>query len=335
MNFHRVLVTGGCGYIGSHVVRQLSEAGYQVTVLDNLSTGVPEALIHDEELVIGDVGDEPVLEALFSQRRFRSVLHFAGSVTVPESVAKPLQYYENNTSNTLKLLKVCTAFDTEGFVFSSTASVYGDNLEASLPETYPLNPTNPYSRSKWMSERILDDVGRGSSLRYVVLRYFNVAGADPQARMGQRSPEATHLIKVGCEVLTGKRRELYVFGEDYPTPDGTGIRDYIHVEDLASAHLSALRYLEGGGSSVTLNCGYGKGLSVLEVLEGLKRVGGEFPVQRAPRRPGDVPSLIADVRKIHRTLDWEPRYDDLDEIVRSALAWERRLSRSHAQGHPH
>ena len=326
-----VLVTGGCGYIGSHVTRQLSEAGYKVVVVDDLSTGFEDSLIHGEKFYAGDVGDEALLEKIFNAHEIVSVLHFAGSIVVPESVAEPLKYYENNTAKTVRLLKVCTRHEVKHFIFSSTASVYGEKpANKAMSETESVAPTNPYSRSKLMSEWTLEDLGRTGALRYVALRYFNVAGADPEKRMGQRSPNATHLIKVACEVVTGKRSNVTIFGEDYPTPDGTGVRDYIHVEDLAAAHLAALRYLEQGGQSDVFNCGYGRGYSVKEVLEELTRIAGKLEINRGPRRPGDVASLVADVTKIHKTMDWRPRYDDLSVIVRSALEWERKLAQAHA-----
>ncbi len=320
-----VLVTGGCGYIGSHVTRQLSEAGYRVTVLDNLSTGFKESLLNQERLVIADLNDPGALAELFRSDSFDAVFHFAASIVVPESVADPLAYYQNNTVGTLRLLEACQGAGVREFVFSSTAAVYGEGALGPVSETSPLAPSSPYGRSKLVDEWILADVAKVSGMRYVALRYFNVAGADPQARIGQRFPQATHLLKVACEAATGKRPHVYLYGSDYPTPDGTGVRDYIHVEDLASAHLAALRYLEAGGASCTLNCGYGRGYSVRELLAEVRRQAGEFPVVEAPRRPGDTASLIADTRAIRSTLQWAPRFASLDAIVRHALAFERRL----------
>jgi UDP-glucose 4-epimerase len=293
--------------------------------LDNLSTGFKESLLQGEELVVGDIRDAEILKTLFSRHHFSAVLHFAASIVVPDSVANPLSYYENNTSGTLQLLKATVRHEIHRFVFSSTAAVYGEIARGPIAETAEVHPANPYGRSKLMDEWILSDVAKAFPLRYVVLRYFNVAGADPEARIGQRFPKATHLIKVACEAVVGKRAEVTVFGEDYPTPDGTGIRDYIHVEDLASAHLAALKYLEAGELSTTFNCGYGHGYSVREVLDEVRKQGGEFRVVGGPRRAGDVASLVADVSAIGRTLDWKPRYANLPEIVRHALAFERRL----------
>jgi UDP-glucose 4-epimerase len=320
------LVTGGCGYIGSHVTRQLSEAGYQVTVLDNLSTGFPDALLHGETLVVADLNDEAALESLFSRHAFSAVLHFAASIVVPESVADPLGYYRNNTAGTLSLLQACQRHRIPRFVFSSTAAVYGES-QSLVAETAPVSPASPYGRSKLVDEWILADLARANPLRYVVLRYFNVAGADPESRIGQRFPGATHLLKVACEAAIGKRPGVTVYGTDYPTPDGTGVRDYIHVEDLASAHLAALRYLEAGGESLTLNCGYGRGYSVDELLAEVTRQAGPFPIARGPRRAGDVACLVADARAIRDRLGWRPRYAELPSIVAHALAFERRLAR--------
>lgn len=327
MHKQTLLVTGGCGYIGSHVTRQLSEAGYSVVVLDNLSTGFSDALLHNETLVRADINDEKALDTLFSHHRFAGVLHFAASIVVPESVAQPLQYYQNNSVGTLNLLKACVKHGVERFVFSSTAAVFGDTTQEMVSESTPTAPTNPYSRSKLVDEWILDDVSRAHPLRYVVLRYFNVAGADPEGRMGQRSPNATHLIKVACEAIVGKREGVTVYGTDYATPDGTGIRDYIHVEDLADAHVSALKHLEKGGESGTFNCGYGHGYSVLEVLEEIQRVAHQkIQVTQSARRPGDVPRLVADPSKLRRVLGWKPKYDSLNAICASALTWERKLA---------
>lgn len=323
---NNVLVTGGAGYIGSHVVRQLGEQGHRVVVLDNLSKGFRDAVLHGE-LVEGDTGDRELVERLLRAHAIDSVLHFAAFTIVPESVADPLKYYRNNTCNTRNLLECCAATGVRNFIFSSTAAVYGipDGLEVN--EDTPTAPINPYGMSKLMSEHMLRDLGAASGLRYLVLRYFNVAGCDPAGRIGQSTPEATLLIKVACETAVGKRPAVAIFGTDYPTPDGTGVRDYIHVEDLADAHLKALQHLEAGGESQTLNCGYGHGFSVREVLDMVQRVNGApIPIREEPRRAGDPPQLIADVRRIRQVFGWEPRFDDLEEIVRSALHWERKLA---------
>ncbi|ANA39967.1 MULTISPECIES: UDP-glucose 4-epimerase GalE [Geobacter] len=322
-----VLVTGGAGYIGSHVVRQLSEAGYTVVVYDNLSTGFPDALVHGERLVTGDLSDTARLDALFVEYGFSTVLHFAASIVAPESVTAPLKYYGNNTRNTLNLLGACVKHGVERFIFSSTAAVYGIPDSGVAAEESATVPINPYGTSKLMSEWMLRDVCAAHGMRSVALRYFNVAGADPQARMGQRTPEATHLIKVCCQAALGLRDKVCIFGTDYPTPDGTGIRDYIHVEDLASAHLAALSYLEKGGESTRINVGYGRGSSVRDVIDMVRRVSGvPFPAEEAPRRPGDPPSLVARADRARTLLGWTPRYDDLETIVADAWRWEKKIS---------
>jgi UDP-glucose 4-epimerase len=322
-----VLVTGGAGYIGSHVVRQLSEAGYTVVVYDNLSTGFPDALVHGERLVTGDLADTARLDALFVEYGFSTVLHFAASIVAPESVTSPLKYYGNNTRNTLNLLGACVKHSVERFIFSSTAAVYGIPDSGVAAEESPTVPINPYGTSKLMSEWMLRDVCAAHGMRSVALRYFNVAGADPQARMGQRTPEATHLIKVSCQAALGLRDKVCIFGTDYPTQDGTGIRDYIHVEDLASAHLAALSYLEKSGESTRINVGYGRGSSVREVIDMVRRVSGvQFPADEAPRRPGDPPSLVARADRARSLLGWVPRYDDLETIVADAWRWEKKIS---------
>lgn len=322
-----ILVTGGAGYIGSHVVRQLAETGQQVVVFDNLSTGSPAALLNGEELVVGDLGDTAALQALFEQHPVHTVLHFAASIVAPESVANPLKFYSNNTRNTLNLLTACVRFGVRRFIFSSTAAVYGLPESGVAAEESPTVPINPYGASKLMSEWMLRDTALAHGMEYVALRYFNVAGADPQARMGQRTPDATHLIKVCCQAALGMRDAVAIFGADYPTPDGTGIRDYIHIEDLASAHLAALKYLEGGGDSTTFNVGYGQGSSVREVIKVMKEVTGiDFAVREAPRRPGDPASLVARAERIRERLGWQPRFDDLPTIVADAWRWERQLN---------
>lgn len=318
-----ILVTGGAGYIGSHVVRQLGEAGHRLVVLDNLSKGFREAVLYGE-LVVGDTGDRGLVENLLREHDITSVLHFAAHTIVPESVTDPLKYYGNNTCNTRSLLECCAGTGVQRFIFSSTAAVYGTPERMPVGEDTPTDPANPYGTSKLMSEQMLRDLGRATGLQYVILRYFNVAGCDPEGRIGQSTPEATLLTKVACEAALGKRDSISIFGTDYPTPDGTGVRDYIHVEDLADAHLKALAYLHGGGESTTLNCGYGHGFSVREVLDMVERVhGSPLPIREVPRRAGDVATLVADASRIRKALGWQPRYDDLQQIVASALAWER------------
>lgn len=322
----KLLVTGGAGYIGSHVTLQLVEAGHEVVVLDNLSTGKAHAVV-GAELVVGDLADGEVLDALFVRHRFDAVLHFAASIVVPESVADPLKYYANNTANMLNLLVRVERHETSHVVFSSTAAVYGMPDMAQVEETTPLAPINPYGASKAMDERILADLAYARpNLSYVALRYFNVAGADPEGRIGQETPEATHLIKVACQAALGERDGVDVFGTDYATPDGTCIRDYIHVEDLARAHLDALDYLTAGGESVTLNCGYGHGASVHEVLNVTQRVSDvDFPIRETARRAGDSPHLVAVNARIREVLGWQPQLDDLRTIVAHAWAWEQKL----------
>jgi UDP-glucose 4-epimerase len=323
----KILVTGGCGYIGSHVVRHLSEAGRAVVVFDNLSTGFSDALIHGEELVVGDLSDESVLDALFQKYAFTTVLHFAAAIIAPESVSLPLKYYGNNTRNTLGLLEACVKHSVRRFIFSSTAAVYGIPEGGTASEESTLSPINPYGTSKLMSEWMLRDTAFAHSMQYAALRYFNVAGADPQARLGQRTAEATHLIKVACQAALGMRESVGIYGTDYPTPDGTGIRDYIHIEDLAAAHLCALKYLENGGESTVMNVGYGRGRSVREVLEVVRKVSGvDFSVIEAGRRPGDPASLVASADRIWRLTGWQPRYDDLETIVADAWRWESKLA---------
>jgi UDP-glucose 4-epimerase len=322
----RVLVTGGAGYIGSHVARQLREAGHAVVVYDNLSTGHRRA-VGDAELVAADLADRARLRATLAEGAFDAVLHFAGNIWVAESVADPAKYYANNTANALQLFELCARHGVPRVVFSSTAAVYGMPAEMPIPETTPLAPINPYGASKMMAERILMDIAAASGLTYTILRYFNVAGAEPLGRLGEATPDNTHLIKVACEAALGRRPGMRINGTDYPTPDGTCIRDYIHVEDLAAAHLDALRHLCAGGASTVLNCGYGRGFSVREVLDTVRRVTGiELPLTVGPRRPGDPPVLIADATRIREVLGWRPRYDDLEVIVRTAWVWEQRLA---------
>ncbi len=321
-----VLVTGGAGYIGSHMVWNRLDAGEDVIVLDNLSTGFRWAVPDAARFVKGDVGDEALLARLIGEHEIDAVVHFAGSIVVPESVSDPLKYYLNNTVRSRNLINACVAFGVKNFIFSSTAAVYGIPDHNPVFEDSPLNPISPYGTSKLMTEWMLRDVAAAHDFNYVALRYFNVAGADPAGRTGQSTPEATHLIKVACQSALGQRDGMKVFGDDFDTPDGTGVRDYIHVSDLISAHADALDYLRKGGSSDVFNCGYGRGYSVLEVIEAVKAVSGvDFPVETVERRAGDPPALVAGAKRVRETLGWTPRLDDLSGIVTSAHAWERDL----------
>ena len=320
-----ILVTGGAGYIGSHVVLQLRARGERVVVLDDLSRGFRQAVI-DAPLVVGKVGDREAVLELLRAHAVDTVMHLAAYTIVPESVSEPLKYYGNNTCSTRTLLECCVVAGVRHFVFSSTAAVYGMPAGGVAAEDSPTAPINPYGTSKLMSEWMLRDVASASGLTYAALRYFNVAGSDPQCRVGQASPNATLLVKVACEAAVGKRPGVSIFGSDYATPDGTGVRDYIHVEDLATAHVDALQYLRGGGASTTLNVGYGHGYSVRQVLASVERVSGKrLNVHEQPRRAGDPPALIARAERIRAELGWRPRHDDLDAIVRTSLAWEKRL----------
>jgi len=320
-----ILVTGGAGYIGSHTVLQLRARGLKVVVLDNLYTGFRQAVL-DTPLVVGNVGDRDLVVPLLREHNVDTVLHFAAHTIVPESVSDPLKYYGNNTCATRSLLQSCAEAGVRNFVFSSTAAVYGIPSGDFAEETTPTAPINPYGTSKLMSEWMLRDLAFASSLRYVVLRYFNVAGSDTGGRIGQSTRLATLLVKAAVEASVGKRAQLSIFGTDYATPDGTGVRDYIHVEDLATAHLDALSYLRDGGKSVTLNCGYGHGYSVRDVIKSVERVGARpLVVKEEPRRAGDPPILIAKADRVRSVLGWKPRLDDLDTIVRTALEWERKL----------
>ncbi|MEP3275114.1 MAG: UDP-glucose 4-epimerase GalE [Stappiaceae bacterium] len=322
-----ILVTGGAGYIGSHMVWRLVDEGESVQILDNLSTGFDWAIPGSVPLHKGDVGDEAFLDALFSREKIDAVIHFAGSVIVPESVSDPLKYYSNNTGNSRNLIAACVRHRVEKFIFSSTAAVYGDPEVVPVEESAALKPLSPYGTSKLMTEQMLADTAAAHNFRYVALRYFNVAGAEPSGRTGQSTANATHLIKVACEAALGKRNSLSVYGSDYDTPDGTGVRDYIHVWDLALAHQQALRALNSGADSAIYNCGYGSGFSVRQVIESVKRISGvEFTVKEEPRRAGDSPKVIANPEKIRNALDWQPAHDELDEIVSHALAWENKLS---------
>jgi UDP-glucose 4-epimerase len=325
-----ILITGGAGYIGSHVVRQLLERGERVVVLDNLSTGYRSAVL-GAPLIVGDTGDREAVAGVLRDHGIETVMHFAAHTVVPESVSNPLKYYGNNTAATRNLLECCDRAGIEHFVFSSTAAVYGIPEEGLAREETPTAPINPYGLSKLMSEWMLRDLAAASALRYVALRYFNVAGSDPGGRIGHTAPQATLLVKVACQQAAGVRPSVSIFGTDYPTEDGTGVRDYIHVEDLAGAHLRALDYLREGGSSATLNCGYGHGYSVREVLRMVERVHGRsLNVIEQARRAGDPPSLVAHAERIRAVLGWTPRFDDLETIVRTQLEWELRLLREPA-----
>jgi len=327
MSHGTILVTGGAGYIGSHVVAKLGARGERIVVLDDLSTGNPAAVLHGR-LVRGDVGDAALLERVLQEHRIETVMHFAARIVVPESVARPLDYYDTNTARARVLLEACRRARVQHFVFSSTAAVYGDPAGGVADESTPPAPRNPSARSKLMTEWMLRDVSAVTDLRHVALRYFNVAGCDLLGRIGQDTPEATHLIKVACQHAVGMRPDLRIYGTDWPTPDGTCVRDYIHVEDLADAHLAALDYLRGGGESLTANCGYGHGYSVRDVIDVLERlVGRRLDVIEAGRRPGDMPRIVADASLARRVLQWTPRCDDLTLIVSSALAWERKRLR--------
>lgn len=336
-----VLVTGGAGYIGSHTVRQLVGTGHDVVVLDNLSTGHRWAVSPQAMLVEGDAGDKSVVGELLDRHRVRAVIHFAGSIVVPESVVDPLKYYRNNTCVSRNLIEACAERGVDKFIFSSTAAVYGIPDIQPVSETTPLRPINPYGTSKLMIEWMLRDTaasfgarGGPDGFRYVALRYFNVAGASLDGMLGQATPEATHLIKVACEAACGLRKGLTVFGTDYPTADGTCVRDYIHVEDLARAHLDALRYLDGGGSSDTLNCGYGRGFSVRQVLSAVERASGmALNAEDGERRAGDPPELVAESSRIRNVLGWKPQRDDLDLICRTAYKWERSLKDRSLRAH--
>ena len=323
-----VLVTGGAGYIGSHAVLALTDAGWPVAVLDDLSTGFRWAVPDGVTFYEGDIGDTDLLSRIFEEQGTQAIMHFAGSIVVPESVENPLKYYDNNTAKSRTLIQAAVAAGVPHFLFSSTATVYGEPEIKPLTEDDPLQPVNPYGMSKLMTERILTDVSRAHAMNHCVLRYFNVCGADPQARSGQSTAGATHLIKVAVEAVTGKRDHVSVFGDDYPTPDGTGIRDYIHVSDLAAAHVLALQALiSEPARSLTMNVGYGRGFSVLEVLDAVDSATGvKVPRKQEPRRAGDVPSLISDPRRVRAVTGWEPRHDDLETIVTHALAWERKLA---------
>jgi UDP-glucose 4-epimerase len=320
---NKILVTGGAGYIGSHTVKKLGEAGYEIVVYDNLSTGSSESVLYGE-LIKGELNDQEHLSKVFEQHSFDAVIHFAASISVPESLERPLDYYANNTSNVINLLQCCKKYQVKQFVFSSTAAVYGEVKKSPVEESSPTVPINPYGKSKLMSEEIIRDYAQASGLKYVILRYFNVAGADSSGKIGQMGKKAAHLIKVGCDAALGLRPTACIYGTDYPTPDGTGVRDYIHVEDLATAHVDALKYLEQESTSQILNCGYGHGYSVKEVFSKIREISGvDFPVVETPRREGDPACVIASGEKIREVIGWNPQHNSLDEIVSSALDWER------------
>ena len=321
-----VLVTGGAGYIGSHTVHALADAGERVVVLDNLSTGFASALPKQMLPIVGDVGDQTLVAELIEEHDVEAIIHFAGSTIVPESMKDPLGYYGNNTANSRALIEAAVKGGVKHFIFSSTAAVYGNPARVPVAEDDPTVPLSPYGWSKLMTEVMLRDTSAAHPLSHVALRYFNLAGADPQMRTGLSTPGATHLIKVAVEAALGRRDRIDVYGTDYPTPDGTCIRDFIHVSDLARAHLAALDYLREGGASTTLNCGYGRGYSIREVLDAVGRaVGHKFAVNFGGRRPGDIVVSVAAANRIRETLRWTPELDNLDAIVRDALAWERRL----------
>jgi UDP-glucose 4-epimerase len=321
-----ILVTGGTGYIGSHMVHSLVDAGERVVVLDNLSTGFDWAVAPDVPVVVGDTGNQTRVAALLAEHDVDTVIHFAASIVVPDSVRDPLGYYRNNTANSRALIESAVRHGVRHFIFSSTAAVYGNPERIPVREDDATVPTSPYGSSKLMTEIMLRDATTAYGLRHVILRYFNVAGADPLGRTGQSTLGATHLIKVAVEAALGSRQKVDVFGTDYPTQDGTCIRDYIHVSDLVAAHSSALAYLRGGGESITMNCGYGRGFSVLDVIETVKRVSGvDFSVEFAGRRAGDPAQIVAACDRVRSTLEWQPQFDDLQTIIRHALGWQRTL----------
>lgn len=326
----KILVTGGAGYIGSHTALALNEAGYETVVYDNLSTGIAKAVHEPARLVVGDLSDLSELDRLMARERFTGIIHFAASIVVPESVARPLFYYRNNTVNTAHLVELAIKHEIPNFVFSSTAAVYGMPETIPVTEQSPVSPINPYGRSKLMDEWIIEDAARAHpGFKHITLRYFNVAGGDPKGRVGQSTPNATHLIKVACQTSLGLRKDISVFGTDFDTPDGTGVRDYIHVSDLADVHLLALDHLEKGNPSMTLNCGYGHGYTVREIIGTVKQVSGvDFKTVETDRRPGDPASLVADSSCLRKEFAWKPKYDDIETIVKTALDWERKLHES-------
>ncbi len=321
----KVLVTGGAGYIGSHAVRQLTETGYNVTVIDNLSTGFKESFLHGENLIVGDIGNEKLLREIFAAGKFEAVLHFAGSIIVPESVRDPAKYYKNNTMNTLLLAEAAGAAGIETFIFSSTASVYGTNQAGLASEETPVVPCNPYGSSKLMSEKILEDLAKKHGFNLGILRYFNVSGADPEARIGQKTKNATHLIKICCQAALGIRPQVEIFGDDYETKDGTCVRDYIHVEDLALAHLMLIDHLTSHAGTLVLNAGYGVGHSVTEVVELTKTITGvDFKSVISRRREGDPAIVVSKADRIHKIINWKPQHASLEKIITDAWRWEQK-----------
>lgn len=326
-----ILVTGGAGYIGSHMVLALTDMGEEVVVLDNLTTGFWWAVSPKAKLIEGDIGDEALLDRIMAEHRFDAVVHFAGSIVVPDSVRDPLGYYLNNTVKSRMLMACAVKAGIPRFIFSSTAAVYGNPATQPVFEDAAPAPISPYGSSKLMTEWMLKDAHVAHGLQYIALRYFNVAGGDPQGRIGQSTPRATHLIKVACQTALGQRDSLEVYGTDYATPDGTCLRDYIHVSDLISAHVDALSHLRRGGESGIFNCGYGKGYSVLEVIKAVERVNGApLPVKYGPRREGDPAAIVAGADRVRSVLGWQPRHENLDFIVETALAWERKLAQRNA-----
>jgi UDP-glucose 4-epimerase len=322
-----VLITGGAGYIGSHMTLELADRGDKIVVLDNLTTGVRAQVAESATFVQGDIRDSALVRDTLRKYDVEAVIHFAGSIVVPESVENPLLYYSNNTAASRDLIESCVASGVKQFIFSSTAAVYGVNDQASVAEDAIKDPSSPYGRSKLMTEWMLEDTANAHDFRYVALRYFNVAGADPKGRSGQSTPRATHLIKRACQVALGRAPYLGIFGTDFPTPDGTGVRDYIHVSDLIGAHALALAHLRGGGASSLFNCGYGHGFSVREVASAVERAAGvPLAIKEMPRRAGDPPAIVSNPAKLKAALGWKPQHDSLDEIVASALAWESRLN---------
>ena len=323
-----VLVSGGAGYIGSHMVLALTDVGIETVVVDNLTTGFPWAVSPAATLVTGDIGDEALMLKVMKEHKVDAVVHFAGSIVVPDSVSDPLGYYLNNTVNSRSLIHAAVKSDVKNFIFSSTAAVYGNPRVLPVTETETPAPISPYGTSKWMTEQMLHDSHLAYDLNYVALRYFNVAGADPKGRSGQSTPRATHLIKVAAQTALGQRAQMEVFGTDYDTPDGTCVRDYIHVSDLILAHMDALSHLRRGGASGIFNCGYGKGFSVLDVIKSVERVhGAPLNVKYGPRRAGDPAGIVAGADKAREVLGWKPKHDDLDFIVESAMRWEQHLQR--------
>lgn len=322
-----VLVTGGAGYIGSHMVWELLDHGEDVVVLDNLTTGFDWAVPDRAKLIIGNAGNIDLVDKVIRNHDVEAVIHFAGSVVVPESVENPLKYYHNNTANSRNLLEAVVKNGIDKFIFSSTAAVYGEPLTTGpIREDAVLNPMSPYGSSKLMTEIMVRDTALATDLRYVMLRYFNVAGCDPMQRTGQSTEGATHLIKLACETALGRRASMSIYGDDYDTPDGTCIRDFIHVSDLVNAHYAALNFLRQGGLKFTANCGYSKGYSVKQVVDAVKRISGnDFPVVYENRRSGDIPSLTANAHRLMSRLSWKPKHDNLDKIIRDALAWEAAL----------